>query len=148
MVSLRSLRTLAFTSAVTCSGSGYASSTNKARILIVSDKITLSYLGTSWLINWHELLILQELHTWKSTTCKREISSMCWEQILLLKVPNWKLHTFSSGKLKKARNLFDAKTVLRSTDGQPNNATFFKSLPDNHLQWQAKGSTTDESSDL
>jgi hypothetical protein len=36
--------------------------------------------------------------------------------------------------LKKARDLFDAKTVLRSTDGQPNNATFFKSLPDNHLQ--------------
>lgn len=42
--------------------------------------------------------------------------------------------TLASWILKKARSLFDAKTVLRSTDGQPNNATFFKSLPDNHLQ--------------
>jgi hypothetical protein len=35
--------------------------------------------------------------------------------------------------LKKARNLFDAKTVLRSTVGHPNKASFFKSLPDSHL---------------
>jgi hypothetical protein len=35
--------------------------------------------------------------------------------------------------LKKARNRFDAKTVLRSTVGHPNKATFFKSLPESHL---------------
>uniref|UniRef100_A0A0A9DLV3 Uncharacterized protein n=1 Tax=Arundo donax TaxID=35708 RepID=A0A0A9DLV3_ARUDO len=35
--------------------------------------------------------------------------------------------------LKKARDLFYAKTVLLSTDGQPNKATFFRSLPDSHL---------------
>jgi hypothetical protein len=35
--------------------------------------------------------------------------------------------------LKKALNLFDAKTVLRSTVGHPNKASFFKSFPDSHL---------------
>jgi len=94
---------LAFSSAVTWSSFGKASSTNKLIILIVSDRITLLCLVTSWLANLHELLSLQELHI------------------------------LSSWMLKKARNLFDAKTVLRSTVGHPNKATFFKSLPDSHF---------------
>lgn len=38
--------------------------------------------------------------------------------------------------LKKDRKLLAAKTIFLSTEGQPKRATFFKSLPDNHLQEQ------------
>lgn len=71
MASFSSLQTLAFNSAVISSSCGQASSTNKEIILIVSDRITLLCLATSWFTNLHELLSLQEPHIWNGARLKK-----------------------------------------------------------------------------
>jgi hypothetical protein len=47
---------------------------------------------------------------------------------------NWL--TVSSGISKNLRNLLAPKTLFLASEGQPKRATFFKSLPDNHLENQ------------
>jgi len=71
MVSFSSLQMLAFNSAVTWSCCSQASSTNKEITLMVSDRITLLCLATSWFTNLHELLSLQLLHIWNGDKIKK-----------------------------------------------------------------------------